>query len=78
DAVVLAQVLQGAEPSEIEQRLDKYEALRRPRASQHQQDSRQNGRAFLLPDGQAQEQRDTALRRSRTMADVWKALKLAE
>ncbi|MBO0782288.1 MAG: FAD-dependent monooxygenase [Ktedonobacteraceae bacterium] len=78
DAVVLAQVLQGAEPSEIEQRLDKYEALRRPRASQHQRDSRQNGRAFLLPDGQAQEQRDTALRRSRTMADVWKALKLAE
>ena len=78
DAVVLAEVLQGAESSEIEQRLGEYEALRRPRASQIRRDSRQNGRAFLLPNGQVQEQRDAALRRSRTMADVWKALKLAE
>jgi salicylate hydroxylase len=78
DAVVLAQVLQGAEPSEIEQRLSQYEAHRRPQASLIQRDSRQNGRAFLLPDGQAQQQRDAALRRSTTMADLWKALKLAE
>jgi salicylate hydroxylase len=76
DAVVLAQVLQRAEPSEIEQWLSQYETLRRPQASQMQRDSRQNGKAFLLPDGQAQQQRDAALRKSTTMADIWTALKL--
>lgn len=78
DAVVLAQVLQGAEPSEIEQRLSQYEARRRPQASRVQQESRQNGKAFLLPDGQAQQTRDAALRRSTTIADLWQALKLVE
>jgi salicylate hydroxylase len=78
DAVVLAQVLQGAEASEIEQRLSQYEVCRRPQASLIQQESRQNGRAFLLPDGQAQQMRDAALRTSTTMADLWQALQLAE
>jgi 2-polyprenyl-6-methoxyphenol hydroxylase-like FAD-dependent oxidoreductase len=60
DAIVLAQTLQRAEPSEVEQRLGQYE-LRRCRVSQMQRDPRQNGKAFSYK---------MVRRSSRTMADV--------
>jgi salicylate hydroxylase len=61
DAVVLAQCLQGAHPDDVTEALQRYEALRRPRANQVQLMSRGREIRNHLPDGPAQQQRDTEL-----------------
>ncbi len=58
DAATLARLLRDAEPSAVPERLARYEALRRPRATRVQQGSFENATAYHLPDGPAQEARD--------------------
>lgn len=58
DAQALAHVLQGADPHALPQALQRYEALRHPRASQVQLMSRGREIRNHLPDGPAQQQRD--------------------
>ena len=58
DAATLARLLRGAEPAAIPERLVRYEALRKPRATLVQQGSFENATTYHLPDGPAQEARD--------------------
>ena len=58
DAATLARLLRDADASAIPERLARYEALRKPRATQVQQGSFENATTYHLPDGPAQEARD--------------------
>jgi len=60
DAAVLAACLQGASPSSVPQALQRYEELRRPRASEVQLMSRGRELRNHLPDGPEQQERDAA------------------
>jgi salicylate hydroxylase len=61
DAAVLAACLAEAGGGEVPAALDRYETIRRGRASRVQEMSRANGRRFHLPDGPDQEARDAAM-----------------
>jgi salicylate hydroxylase len=61
DAFVLAECLRCAAPGEAQQALQRYEQIRRPRASQVQLMSRGREIRNHLPDGTAQGQRDRDL-----------------
>jgi salicylate hydroxylase len=61
DAVVLAACLQGAKADTAAAALQRYESIRRPRASQVQLMSRGREVRNHLPDGPEQQQRDTEL-----------------
>ena len=61
DAAVLAAVLTGADGHDIPVALSRYESLRRERTARVQAISRGNGQRFHLPDGPAQQARDTAM-----------------
>jgi salicylate hydroxylase len=61
DAVVLAACVRSADRSSVRHALQRYEAIRRPRASRVQVMSRGRGSADHLPDGPEQQQRDTEL-----------------
>ena len=61
DAEVLAQCLQGSMPATAPAALQRYEALRRPRATQVQLMSRGRETRNHLPDGPEQQQRDAEL-----------------
>jgi salicylate hydroxylase len=61
DAFVLAGCLQGADRDSAPRALQRYEAIRRPRANQVQQMSRGREVRNHLPDGPAQQQRDAEL-----------------
>jgi salicylate hydroxylase len=61
DAAVLAGCLAGATPASVPAALQRYEQLRRPRASQVQRMSRGREVQNHLDDGPAQEERDAAL-----------------
>jgi salicylate hydroxylase len=61
DAYVLAVCLQGADRASAPQALQRYEAIRRPRASQVQVMSRGRELRNHLPDGAEQRQRDAEL-----------------
>ena len=63
DAVVLAACLQGATPDSAAAALQRYEAIRRPRASEVQLMSRGREVRNHLPDGPEQQQRDAELAR---------------
>lgn len=63
DAVVLAACLQGATPDTAAAALQRYEAIRRPRASEVQRMSRGREVRNHLPDGPEQQQRDAELAR---------------
>jgi salicylate hydroxylase len=58
DAATLARLLGGAPASAVPQLLARYEARRKPRATQVQQGSLENATTYHLPDGPAQEARD--------------------
>jgi 2-polyprenyl-6-methoxyphenol hydroxylase-like FAD-dependent oxidoreductase len=58
DAAALAALLAGADPAAVPERLVRYEALRKPRATQVQQGSYENATTYHLPDGPAQLARD--------------------
>jgi 2-polyprenyl-6-methoxyphenol hydroxylase-like FAD-dependent oxidoreductase len=58
DAATLAHLLRDARASDVAERLARYEALRRPRATRVQQGSFENATTYHLPDGPAQEARD--------------------
>ena len=58
DAVVLASCLRSADRSSVRHALQRYEEIRRPRASRVQVMSRGRGGADHLPDGPEQRQRD--------------------
>ena len=58
DAVVLAECLRNADPGSAGQALQRYEAIRRPRASRVQEMSRGREVQNHLPDGPEQQQRD--------------------
>ncbi len=60
DAAVLADCLQGVTAAQVPQALQRYEARRRPRASQVQQMSRGREVCNHLPDGPEQVDRDAA------------------
>jgi salicylate hydroxylase len=61
DAVVLAGCLKNADRSSVSHALERYDAIRRPRASQVQAMSRGREVQNHLPDGPEQQQRDTQL-----------------
>ncbi|HET9208147.1 MAG TPA: FAD-dependent monooxygenase [Burkholderiaceae bacterium] len=61
DAFVLAGCLQGVDRGAVPRALQRYEAIRRPRANQVQQMSRGREVRNHLPDGPAQQQRDAEL-----------------
>jgi salicylate hydroxylase len=61
DAVVLADCLRRADRSSVQQVLQRYEAIRRPRASRVQLMSRGREVRNHLPDGPEQQQRDVEL-----------------
>jgi len=61
DAVVLASCLRSADRSSVPPALQRYEEIRRPRASQVQLMSRGREVRNHLPDGPEQQQRDTEL-----------------
>jgi salicylate hydroxylase len=61
DAEALAACLQGAGPADVPAALQRYEALRRPRATQVQLMSRGRELRNHLPDGPEQRQRDAEL-----------------
>ena len=63
DAVVLAGCLRGADRSSARHALQRYEEIRRPRASRVQVMSRGRGGADHLPDGPEQRQRDAEFAR---------------
>jgi salicylate hydroxylase len=63
DAWVLAACLQGADRGEAPRALQRYEQIRRPRASQVQLMSRGREQRNHLPDGPEQQQRDAELAR---------------
>ncbi|MFO1296238.1 MAG: FAD-dependent monooxygenase [Rubrivivax sp.] len=65
DAEVLAQCLRGADVASMPAALARYEALRRPRASEVQLMSRGREYRNHLPDGPEQERRDAELRQRR-------------
>ena len=58
DAAALAALLAGAHRDTAPDRLARYEALRRPRATRIQQGSYENATIYHLPDGPAQQARD--------------------
>ena len=58
DAVVLAGLLASADRDTVADRLVRYEALRKPRATRIQQGSYENATTYHLPDGPAQQERD--------------------
>jgi salicylate hydroxylase len=58
DAATLARLLGGAPASAVPELLARYEARRKPRATQVQQGSLENATTYHLPDGPAQEARD--------------------
>jgi 2-polyprenyl-6-methoxyphenol hydroxylase-like FAD-dependent oxidoreductase len=61
DAAVLAACLADPGARDVPSALERYAALRRPRASRVQAISRGNGTRFHLPDGPEQEARDAAM-----------------
>lgn len=61
DAVVLADCLKNADRDSVPQALQRYDAMRRPRASKVQEMSRGRELRNHLPDGPAQQQRDAEL-----------------
>jgi len=61
DAAVLADCLRSADPGSVPQALQRYEEIRRPRASQVQVMSRGREVRNHLPDGPEQRQRDAEL-----------------
>jgi salicylate hydroxylase len=69
DAAVLATCLRDAAPDSAPQALQRYEAIRRPRASQVQLMSRGKEERNHLPDGPAQRQRDAELARGDPLRD---------
>jgi salicylate hydroxylase len=58
DAAALATLLAGVDRAAVAQRLARYEALRKPRATRIQQGSYENATLYHLPDGPAQQERD--------------------
>ena len=69
DAEVLADCLRDATPASAPQALQRYEAIRLPRASKVQLMSRGREIRNHLPDGPAQEQRDAELARGDPLRD---------
>ena len=69
DAFVLAECLRGATPPEAPERLQRYEAIRRPRATQVQLMSRGREIKNHLPDGPEQAQRDRDLASGNPLRD---------
>ncbi len=61
DAAVLAACLRSAGPGSVSEALQRYEEVRRPRASEIQLMSRGREVRNHLPDGPEQRQRDTEL-----------------
>jgi salicylate hydroxylase len=61
DAAVLAACLARAGGREVPAALDRYETIRRGRATRVQEMSRANGQRFHLPDGPDQEARDAVM-----------------
>jgi len=70
DAGVLAHCLRHAEAATLGAALQRYDALRRPRASQVQQMSRGREVRNHLPDGAQQQQRDAELARGDPLRDA--------
>ncbi|MFS8665991.1 MAG: FAD-dependent monooxygenase [Limnochordales bacterium] len=64
DAAVLAACLKHADAHSAPEALERYEAVRRPRAVRVQQLSRMRGKEYHLPDGPEQERRDRELAES--------------
>ena len=74
DAAVLAKCLARAERNDIGAALQRYELIRKPRATQCQERSRQNGLMFHLADGEEQHRRDASLSDptiGSTAGDAW-------
>lgn len=69
DAVVLAECLRGATAHDAPQALQRYDAIRRPRASRVQLMSRGRELRNHLPDGPAQRQRDAELAAGNPLRD---------
>ena len=61
DAAVLAACLARAGGGEVPAALDRYETIRRGRATRVQDMSRANGKRFHLPDGPDQQARDAVM-----------------
>jgi len=70
DAEVLAHCLRGVDRAQVPAALQRYEALRRPRASQVQWMSRGREVRNHLPDGTQQRQRDDELARGDPLRDA--------
>jgi salicylate hydroxylase len=67
DAAVLAKCLKQVDaPFEVTAAMRRYEELRKPRASRCQAGSRANGVTYHLPDGEAQQERDSNVASSAT------------
>ena len=61
DGATLAACLEGVGADAVPEALQRYQALRLPRASRLQAMSRQNKTSFHLPDGPEQQARDSAM-----------------
>lgn len=70
DAEILAAVLAAAGPSSVEAALQRYEALRRPRANEVLIGSRSAAVQNHLPDGPEQEARDARLASSDPLRQI--------
>ena len=68
DGAALAACLKGIDRAGVASALRRYEAVRKPRATQVQAMARGNAHAFHLPDGPEQERRDAALAAGSTTA----------
>jgi salicylate hydroxylase len=69
DAAALADSLRSADRGSVQQALQRYEAIRRPRASRVQLMSRGREVRNHLPDGQEQQQRDAELAAGNPLRD---------
>ncbi len=69
DALVLAACLDGTDPPGVPAALERYDAIRRPRAARVQLMSRGREVRNHLPDGPEQQARDEALQRGDPLAD---------
>jgi salicylate hydroxylase len=69
DAMALAACLAAVGPAQVPHALQRYEALRAPRAALVQQRSRDNTRTLHLTDGPGQARRDAAMSESAALRD---------